>query len=191
MINYPIKKSSNKTISYKNRGMTLEEDINVTNEYYLVHDIAVIHKKPIPIKVVHVNYPNRQSAVIDKAYYVVPSTTDYNGIYNGYHIDFEAKETSNKTAFPLQNIHAHQIEHLLKVSKHGGIAFLLVRFTQYNELYLLDADKLWEFYQRSFNGRKSIKLDEFREFGHQIDLGYNPRIDYIKVVDKIMKKHKT
>lgn len=26
------------------RGMNLEEDINLTNEYYLSHDIAVIHK---------------------------------------------------------------------------------------------------------------------------------------------------
>jgi len=168
--------------------MTLEEDINATNEYYLAHDVAIIHKKPIPIKVVNVNYPNRQSAVIDKAFYVVPSTTDYNGIYKGHHIDFEAKETSNKTSFPLQNIHVHQIKHLINIHEHGGIAFLLVRFTMYNELYLLEALKLKEFYERSFEGRKSIKYDEFKEFGHLIPLGYNPRVDYIKTVDALIKK---
>lgn len=188
MINYPIKKTTRKTVSYKNRGMTLEEDINVTNDYYIEHNKAIIHKKPIPIKVVNVQYPNRQSAVIDKAFYVVPSTTDYNGVYKGYHVDFEAKETSNKTSFPLQNIHSHQIEHLINIKNHGGVAFLLVRFTLYNELYLLDADKLEEFYKRSFTGRKSIKREEFAEFGYLVPIGYSPRVDYLKIVDELIKK---
>lgn len=188
MINYPIKKNTKRTISYKNRGMTLEEDVNVTNEYYLAHNIAVIHKKPIPIKVVNVKYPSRQSAVIDKAFYVVPSTTDYNGLYKGHHIDFEAKETSNKTSFPLQNIHQHQVEHLIKIDEHGGIAFLLVRFTLCNELYLLEAKDLAEFYERSRTGRKSITLIEFKERGHLIPLGYNPRVDYLKAIDELIKK---
>ncbi len=187
MINYPIKKNTKKTISYKNRGMTLEEDINVTNQYYFEQDIAIIHKKPIPIKVVSVNYPNRQSAVIDKAFYVVPSTTDYNGLYKGSHIDFEAKETSNKTSFPLQNIHPHQIEHLIRIMEHGGISFLLIRFTAHDELFLLETKYLKQFYERSKTGRKSIRLDEFREYGHTIPLGYSPRVDYLKIVDKIKK----
>ena len=57
-MNYPsgIKKSYNKVISYGNRGMTLEEDINVTNEYYLIHNIASIYKKPTPIGIVIVDY---------------------------------------------------------------------------------------------------------------------------------------
>jgi len=190
LINYPIKKNVKRTISYKNRGMTLEEDINATNDYYLAHDRAVIHKKPIPIKVVNVKYPNRQSAVIDKAFYVVPSTTDYNGIYKGNHIDFEAKETSNKTSFPLQNIHSHQVEHLIKIHKHGGISFLLVRFTAHNELYLLFADDLYKFYERSITGRKSITYSELKEKGHLIPLGYNPRVDYLKVIDTYLKEDK-
>ncbi len=187
MINYPIKKNTKKTISYKNRGMTLEEDINVTNQYYLEQDIAVIHKKPIPIKVVSVHYPNRQSAVIDKAFYVVPSTTDYNGLYKGNHIDFEAKETSNKTSFPLQNIHPHQIEHLIQIMEHGGISFLLVRFTAHDELYFLETKYLKEFYERSKTGRKSIKYEEFKEFGHLVPLGYSPRVDYLKIVEALKK----
>ena len=50
--------------------------------------------------------------MINEAYFRTPSTTDYNGVYNGYYIDFEAKETKNKTSFPLNNIHAHQVEHM-------------------------------------------------------------------------------
>lgn len=43
--------------SYSNRGMTLEADLNETNQYYLVNGIAVIHKKPTPVQIVNVDYP--------------------------------------------------------------------------------------------------------------------------------------
>src|SRR5690554_2950891 len=87
--------------SYSNRGMSLEEDINVTNQYYLTHDICVIHKKPTPVQIVKVDYPKRSAAVIKEAYFKQASTTDYNGLYKGHYLDFEAKETRNKTSFPL------------------------------------------------------------------------------------------
>ena len=56
MINYPNgKKNSNeKTINYANRGMSLEDDLNDTNKYYLQNDIAAVYKKPTPITIVNV-----------------------------------------------------------------------------------------------------------------------------------------
>src|SRR6056300_1068813 len=128
MVQYPNRKTTfhKAKESQSNRGMKFEQILNETNEYYRLHDIAIIHKKPIPIQIVKVDYPSRSGAVIKEAYYKVPSTTDYNGIYKGYYIDFEAKETKNKTSFPLSNIHAHQIEHLIRVDAHGGIAFVLI-----------------------------------------------------------------
>ena len=92
--------------------MSLEEDINVTNRYYLQIGKAVIHKKPTPIQIVKVDYPKRSAAVITEAYFQQASTTDYNGVYRGKYIDFEAKETRNKTSFPLNNFHAHQVQHM-------------------------------------------------------------------------------
>ena len=117
MFNYPNKKGNfiQKT-KYSNRGMELEEDINFANKYYLNNNIAVIHKKPIPIQIVEVNYPSRSSAMITKAFYKTPSTTDYNGLWNGKYIDFEAKETNSATSFSLNNIHDHQIEHMQKIT---------------------------------------------------------------------------
>src|SRR5699024_10789213 len=82
-----------------NRGMTLEEYINITNAYYLETDRAIIHKKPTPVQIVKVHYPKRSAAVITEAYFKQASTTDYNGIYRGKYVDFEAKETKNKTRF--------------------------------------------------------------------------------------------
>lgn len=184
-MHYPagIKVSLKKDINYSNRGMTLENDLNDTNNYYLIHDIAVIYKKPTPITINRVDYKNRCDAVIKEARFKIPSTTDYNGIYMGKYIDFEAKETRSKTSFPLSNIHSHQIEHLKKVSKHGGIAFVIVRFTAFNKTFYLGIDELVSFITN--NDRKSIPYEFFLKYGHIIVDKYNPRVDYISIVQKL------
>ena len=105
-----------RTCSYSNRGKSLEDDLNETNTFYLQQNLATIHKKPVPIQIVKVEYPSRSAAVIREAYFRTPSTTDYNGVWNGYYIDFEAKETKNKTSFPLNNIHEHQLIHMKSVT---------------------------------------------------------------------------
>ena len=185
-MNYPtgIKKTYNKLTTYNNRGMTLEEDINITNEYYLNNNIACIYKKPTPIGIVKVDYKNRNDALIKEAYFKTPSTTDYNGIYKGKYIDFEAKETT-LTSFPLSNIHQHQIKHLDMISKMGGIGFLIVSFVKFSEIYILPNNKLQDFLKN--NSRKSIPRKFFKDNGFKIDLKYNLRLDYIKVIDKLME----
>ncbi len=190
-MNYPngIKKTTyrekeEKEISYKNRGMTLESELNASNEYYREIDKAYIYKKPTPIKITKVDYPSRDKAVIKEAFFTIPSTTDYNGIYKGKYIDYEAKETKSKTALSLSNIHPHQIQHIKNIYNHLGIAFLIVRFTTINETYLLPAKELITFLEES--ERKSIPLDFFKEKGYIIKDGYRPRIDYLKIVDKLI-----
>ena len=186
-MNYPNKKSTfNKNpINYGNRGMTLEEDINISNKYYLENDIAVIYKKPTPIKVVKVDYNNRINTKIKEAYYEIPSTTDYNGIYKGIYIDFDAKETKSKTSFSLNNIHKHQLDHLIKVKNHGGLSFLIIRFTLINETYLLKTENIEYFINN--NDRKSIPIDYIKNYGYVISENYYTRLEYIKVIDKIIK----
>ncbi|MDX9691454.1 MAG: Holliday junction resolvase RecU, partial [Acholeplasmataceae bacterium] len=166
MINYPIKrKALTKTTNYANLGMTLESDIEASNTYYLNHKIAVIHKKPTPIQVVNVAYPARNKAKITEAYYKTPSTTDFNGVYKGYYIDFDAKETNSKTSMPLKNVHPHQIEHLMHVESQKGIAFLIVHFKKYNEYFLLPFHVLkryWDNQKNEVEGRKSIPYETFK-----------------------------
>lgn len=187
MVNYPIKKvaSTKITRSQSNRGMDLEAAINQTNEAYISSDIAYIYKKPIPIQVVKVDYERRSAAKISEAYYKVPSTTDYNGIYRGKYIDFEAKETKGKTSFPLKNIHEHQVTHLSNVVRHGGIGFILVHFSSIGKTFLLDEQHVKRFYERKEDGRKSITLEEFEMFGHEVMEGYVKRLDYLKVVNQV------
>ena len=169
--------------TYANRGMDLENDIGSSNSYYLNNDIAVIYKKPVPITISKVDYPSRLEAVIKEGYFKTPSTTDYNGIYKGKYIDFEAKETKSKTSFPLYNIHNHQIKHLENIYRHGGIGFLIVRFTHLNETYLLTIQDLISFLEN--NDRKSIPLEYFKKHGYIIKDKYQPRVDYLEIIDKL------
>ncbi|MEG0978348.1 MAG: Holliday junction resolvase RecU [Bacilli bacterium] len=177
-----------KHINYANRGMRLEEDINLTNEYYRRKDIAYIYKKPTPIKIIKVSYDSLKSGIIKEAYFEMPSTTDYNGIFKGRYVDFEAKETKNKTSFPLDNIHKHQIKHMMDVTRHDAICFLIVRFTSLNETFLLLSQDLELFLKKE--KRNSIPLAYFKENGYLIEEKYEPRIDYIKVIEKIMEVYK-
>lgn len=43
-------KTAKKPTQYGSRGMSLEDRINQSNQYYLSHNLAVIHKKPTPIQ---------------------------------------------------------------------------------------------------------------------------------------------
>ncbi len=185
-MNYPngIKREFKNIKTYGNRGMNLEQDLNDTNTYYLNSDIAVIHKKPTPITVNKVDFKSRNDAVIKEAHFIIPSTTDYNGVYKGKYIDFEAKETKSLTSFPLSNIHKHQIEHLKKIYKCDGIGFIIVRFVKLNKTYLLFINDLISFIDN--NTRVSIPLSYFEEKAYIIKEGFNPRLDYLKIIDNII-----
>ena len=198
MIKYPNgqefrptpKKQSRKSkedisISASNRGMNLENDINLSNDWYNDKGIALITKRPTPINIVKVDYS--KGARITDAYFEKQSTTDYNGVYKGKYLDFEAKNTKSKTSFPLSNIEPHQITHLKKVIEQGGIAFFIIQFQLLNEVYLLDASYVIHFYEHG--ERKSIPYEVFKKDGILIEQRYNPRLLYIDAVEaKYFKK---
>ncbi len=177
-----------KKTNYAGRGMRLEEDINKSNTYYKEKKIAFIYKKPTPIKLVKVDYPSKQNKIsnvrIREAYFESPSTTDYNGIYQGKYIDFEAKETKSKTSFPLENIHKHQLEHLKNITSCGGIGFIIVRFSSLGETYLLMTCDLFNYIENEV--RKSIPYSYFLEKGYKIEESMFPRLDYLKIIDQII-----
>lgn len=172
-------------LSHRNRGMTLENDINETNRYYLLNNKAVIYKKPTPVTITKVDYPSRKEAVIREAYFKTPSTTDYNGLYKGRYIDFEAKET-NLNYFPLSNIHIHQIDHLKRVVSQGGIGFLIVRFNKFGKTFILKAVDLFSFIDNET--RKSIPFEYFNEKGYIVKLKFSPRLDYLEIIDELFYK---
>lgn len=169
------------TFSHGNRGMNLEEDINLSNDFYRSNGMCLITKRPTPINVVKVDYS--KGAIITNAYFEKQSTTDYNGVYKGRYIDFEAKSTLKLTSFPLANISSHQIEHLKQVLKHGGIAFFIIEFAKLDQVFLLDASYVIDFYENG--NRKSIPYKDVQTHGFEIKKGLTPRLNYLDVIDKI------
>lgn len=182
---YPsnVKTNYTKYTNYANRGMDLESLLNDSNKYYLEEGIAVIYKKPTPITISEVRY-NSKERVITKGYFRTPSTLDYNGLYKGKYLDFDAKETQNKTAFPLQNVHEHQYNHIKNVINHGGIAFLIIYINE--EIYYLDGHTIIDFINN--NTRKSIPYSYIKENGIIIEQKIRPRLDYLKVIDSLYFK---
>ncbi|HHT7802564.1 TPA: Holliday junction resolvase RecU [Streptococcus suis] len=193
MVNYPHqinrkitrtkKDSAKETVNFANRGMSFEAAINESNAYYLSHGIAVIHKKPTPVQIVKVDYPKRSRAKIVEAYFRQASTTDYSGVFKGHYIDFEAKETRQKTSMPMKNFHTHQLEHMQEVVKQGGICFVLLHFSELKESYLLPAKELIDYYQ-AVQGNKSMPLHYVREHGYAFQLGTHPSVPYLTIVEE-------
>ena len=196
MINYPnkkvikplnqeektIKTKEKKILSAANRGMNFEHAVTSSSSYYDDNKLAIITKRPTPIRVVKVDYAH--NARIVDAYFEKQSTTAYNGVYKGRYIDFECKETKSTTSLTFNNISSHQIKHLEKVINHGGIAFFLIYFVLLDEIYLLDAKYVIDNYYHQ-EKRKSLSLTYIKENGHFVEQGFIPRIKYLDVVDKV------
>ena len=181
----PVEKKAKKKIpSAANRGMGFEKDINDTNAYYLEKGLALIYKRPTPINIVKVDYSH--GAKITQAYFECQSTTDYNGVFHGHYLDFEAKTTRSKSSFPLNNIAPQQVVHLRNVQKQGGIAFFIINWYARNETYVLDAAYVCDFYEQK--PRKSIPYEECKSHGHLVAESFRPRYDYLPLVEKYFLK---
>src|SRR5699024_11997144 len=76
----------------------------------------------------------------------------------GKHIDFEVKETKNKILFPLSNVHDHQIKHMEDVAKHGGICFIIIRFTVHDENYYIPFETFLSIWQERSEERRVGKV---------------------------------
>ena len=182
---FKTSKIKQKQASKSHLGLGFEALINKSNSFYLLNNICIVYKKPTPIRVVKVSYPARSKAKIIEAYYQIPSTTDYNGIYKGKYIDFEAKSINGKS-FPFTNLYPHQIEHLKKVYQHGGISFLLILFNDFQEIFLLSTNLLIDLYEKANNGeRKSIPYSFFKNNAEKVNMSYNVPVDYINVIERL------
>ncbi|KRM79260.1 recombination protein U [Lapidilactobacillus dextrinicus DSM 20335] len=174
-------------VIFGGRGMSLEETINDSNVYYRSQDRAVIYKKPTPIRIVKVDYPKRSKATIKEAYFQQASTTDYNGVYRGYYLDFEAKETTNKASFPLKNFHQHQVDHFKRCLAQQGICFTIMRFSSLERYFVTPASLLIDYWQLQETNRKSIPLKVIETQGYEIQAGFHPALDYLKAVDQLIQ----
>lgn len=163
--------------SHANRGAVLERLIDMTNTQYRNKGIADIRKVPTPVQITK-HHGRTVTGYTQKGEWV-----DYVGIRDGRTIVFDAKETSSRTSFPLNNVSEHQYELLKSWHQKGAHAFLLVSFTKLDEIYLLAFKTLetyWEDAEKG--GRKSIPHSTFLMECDQVksDKGYV--LHYLKYV---------
>lgn len=162
------------------RGSTLEDLINHSNESYREKKLALIQKIPTPITPINIE---KESRHITLAYFDQKSTVDYIGTVQGIPVCFDAKECATKT-FPLQNVHAHQVQFMKEFEEQGGIAFLIIHFTLPDEVYYLPFRDLLRYWERmAGGGRKSFtyeEIDQSWKIGRYRDI----LIHYLDMVQK-------
>lgn len=161
----------------KNRGMLLESIINKTIVMYRKNDIAIFHKKPIPITFKSLKKDGNKLKVTE-GWVGSKSTIDYYGVYDGMYIAFEAKSTNSDT-LPMANIKIHQSNYISEVNAHGGFAFYIVGFKSYDEYFLVTEDVINNL------DRKSLTIYKAREKCHQLELVYPGILDFVEVIQKI------
>ncbi|MBE5964768.1 MAG: Holliday junction resolvase RecU [Lachnospira sp.] len=162
------------------RGKGLEDLINLTNEKYRDNGLALIQKIPTPITPINIDKENRH---ITLAYFDQKSTVDYIGTVQGIPVCFDAKECRVDT-FPLHNIHEHQINFMLDFEKQGGIAFIIINYTNKDELYYLPLKDIVKFWERAKSGgRKSFTYAEIDK-SYKINNKNGIMIHYLEMIQK-------
>jgi Penicillin-binding protein-related factor A, putative recombinase len=163
-------------VRYANRGMQLEHEVESSNLSYWLKNIAVIQKVATPFKPIR-DHEGKMKALIPEK----KSTVDFIGCLNGRGLAFDAKETKERTSFPLANVKEHQLRFLEKYRNCGGHAFLLVRFVKHNETFILSSVQLSQWWKEAaFGGRKSIPYGWFTENCEQVKSRNGIVVDYLR-----------
>jgi recombination protein U len=166
--------------TYSNRGKGLESYIEQANFRYQTLGLALVKKQATPIVARTVN----TKGIITYGWFDEKSTVDYEGIAFKKSIAFDAKETSQKTRLPLDNVKKHQVDYLLEHQRLGGISFLVVYFSAIQETYMITINQFVKWWNDSLQGgRKSIPLEFFRAECKRCSPGRNITIDYLACLE--------
>ena len=167
------------------RGSTFESMINMSNEVYEAKNLVIIQKIPTPITPISID---KGKNAITLAYFDKKSTVDYMGVVQGVPVAFDAKETNRKN-LPLQNIHAHQMEFMERFENQQGIAFFLISFTLYDEIYFLPFSALKNYWDKAMQsgGRKSIPYSDFEAIAIKVGSGKGVMVHYLEALRKYLE----
>lgn len=161
-------------------GQAFEDILTIANRQYQNGGVALIHKRPTPIKPLKTKGVHVLSGVFEEK-----STVDYDGVYEGRPIYFEAKNTTSETSFKLENIKPHQLAHMEAAASHGAICFVLVHFMAHRKTFYVSLSFLRRCIKRQRNGgRKSIAYSEFEEHCPEVPTTRRAVLDYLLFVEK-------
>ncbi|TBX83994.1 Holliday junction resolvase RecU [Bacillus cereus] len=164
-----------------NRGMAFEKLINLSNEMYQREGVALINKRATPVKVL-----KSVGGRVLNGFYEAKSTVDYDGVYKGRAVAFEAKSTQSLTRFDLSNIAQHQLDYLEKAEKMGAICFFLIEFSKDQTIFLVPASVIQSYVRMSHqpNGKKSISRADFDIYGYLVEQTERAPVDYLQYIDE-------
>lgn len=170
-------------MTYANRGQSFENHLNYANKLYTRRNIALVNKRPTPIKVL-----KSKGVHILKAVWESKSTVDYDGVYRGKAIYFEAKSTKGKR-FDLSNIQVHQMEYLQAAEEQGAICFLLIELRDYGQIFFVPYSIIKHYvFHAAHGGRKSMPKEDFDIYAYEVFSTDRSPIDYLHWVDKIIEE---
>ncbi len=164
-----------------NRGMAFEKLINLSNEMYQREGVALINKRATPVKVL-----KSAGGRVLNGFYEAKSTVDYDGVYKGRAVAFEAKSTQSLTRFDLSNIAQHQLDYLEKAEKMGAVCFFLIEFSKDQTVFLVPAAVIQSYVRMSHqpNGKKSISRADFDIYGYLVEQTERAPVDYLQYIDE-------
>ncbi|ARJ26005.1 Holliday junction resolvase RecU (plasmid) [Bacillus mycoides] len=170
-------------MGYGNRGMAFELLLTNTCRMYKAASVGIFNKRPTPIKVVKTDNKGN----ITKSAWGSKSTVDYDGVYKGRAVYFEAKSTEKNTSFPLEYISRHQIDYLKDTQAQGAICFFLIEFRTDHVIYFVPVSLVAEYYEAMLydGGRKSIPRKEFDKHAYVVEQTNRAPVDYLLHVDKL------
>lgn len=170
-------------VSRANRGRAFETLIDHCNMLYERKEIAIINKRPTPVKITS-NVGGRITGIIER-----PSTVDYDGHTKQRGIAFEAKSVWEGDRFALSNLQKHQFDYLAKAHYIGGaISFLIVEYTSFRRTFILPYPALedcWRAQHHKIKGSKSIYISDMERDGFEVFPGRGVPLDYLAVVDSV------
>lgn len=148
--------------------------INKTIAEYRIKKLALIQKIPTPIVPMKMDNEGH----ITLAYFDKKSTVDYIGNVQEIPVCFDAKECKTDK-FPLRNIHKHQVDFMKEWEEQGGIAFILIYFSNREIGYYMRCDEVI----RRYNSKKDFKIDELDD-NYFINLKNKIKVDFLTLIQK-------
>jgi recombination protein U len=161
------------------RGDSFQQIINAANEQYFNRGWAVI------LEVTAKASQKANGQFYYKKKTIATHSLDYLGGVDKLAITFDAKETRERTRFPLKNIKQDQIDVARAFSKHG-YSFFLVNFVMLGKCYRLNMDVLNEYWDdyTAKAGPSSIPIEIFKEKCDLVKPERGILIDYLAGIEK-------
>lgn len=107
--------------------------------------MALINKRSTPVKVL-----KSKGGRVLNGFYEAKSTVDYDGVYKGRAVTFEAKSTENTNRFDLKNIAQHQLDYLEEAEKMGAICFFLMEFSKDKSVFVVPLSVIQPYVRMSY-----------------------------------------